>query len=129
MLTPLLATPPMVTTTLPVLAPPAIFTTIIATTHLYAVSLHDALPILLVPCVAPKLTPVIVTDVPRTPDVGLDRVRLGGGTVHATLTPALATPPTMKTTFPVVAPLGPGATMFMTAQLVALAAAPLNPIV
>src|SRR5256886_3154114 len=83
----------------------------------------------LVPCVAPKLTPVIVTDVPRTPDVGLRLVMLGGGTVTVKLTPLVATPPTVTTTFPVVAPLGTGATMLVAAQLVGVAAMPLNLIV
>src|SRR5437899_10119249 len=83
----------------------------------------------LVPCVAPKLAPVIVTDVPRTPDVGLRLVTLGGGTVTVKLTPLLATPPTVTTTFPVVAPAGTGATMLVALQLVGVAAVPLNLIV
>jgi len=33
----------------------------------------------LVPCVAPKFVPVIVTEVPTAPDVGLRLVMLGGG--------------------------------------------------
>ena len=42
------------------------------------------------------------------PDVGLRLVMLGAGTVTVKLTPLLATPPTVTTTFPVVAPLGTG---------------------
>ena len=41
-------------------------------------------------------------------------------------TPLLATPPTVTTTFPVVAPAGTGATMLVALQLVGAAAIPLN---
>ena len=41
----------------------------------------------------------------------------------------LAKPPTVKTTFPVVAPLGTGAVMLVALQLVGFAATPLNVIV
>src|SRR5881397_949280 len=60
------------------------------------------------------------------PDVGLRPVMLGGGTVTVKLTPLLATPPTVTTTFPVVAPLGTGTTMVVPLQLVGVAAVPLN---
>ena len=45
-------------------------------------------------------------------------------TVNAT--PLLATPDTVTTTFPVVAPAGTGATMLLALQLVGVAAVPLN---
>src|SRR5207253_7643660 len=80
----------------------------------------------LVPCVAPKFAPVIVTDVPTNPDVGFRLVMLGAGTVTVKLTPLLATPPTVTTTFPVVAPVGTGTTMLVALQLVGVAAVPLN---
>ena len=38
----------------------------------------------------------------------------------------LATPPTVTTTLPVVAPVGTGATMLVELQLVGVAAVPLN---
>src|SRR5205814_317674 len=60
------------------------------------------------------------------PDVGLRLVMLGAGTVTVKLTPLLATPPTVTTTFPVVAPLGTGATILVALQLVGVAAVPLN---
>jgi hypothetical protein len=41
-------------------------------------------------------------------------------------TPALATPETVTTTLPVVAPLGTGATMLVEPQLVGVAVVPLN---
>jgi hypothetical protein len=46
--------------------------------------------------------------------------------VTVKLTPLLATPPTVTTTFPVVAPLGTGTAMLVPLQLVGVPAAPLN---
>jgi hypothetical protein len=80
----------------------------------------------LVPCVAPKLAPLIVTDDPTIPDVGFTLVMFGAGTVTVKFTPLLATPPTVTTTLPVVAPAGTGATMLVALQLVGVAAVPLN---
>src|SRR5580704_18402384 len=73
----LLATPPTVTTTFPVVAPAGT-----GTTMLVALQLVGAAPIplkltVLVPWLAPKFAPVIVTDVPKTPDVGCRVVMLG----------------------------------------------------
>jgi len=125
-LTPLLATPPTVTTTFPVAAPLGTGATMLVALHLAGVAAVPLNFTVLVPCVAPKLAPAIVTDVPRTPDVGLRLVMLGGGTVTVKLTPLLATPPTVTTTFPVVAPLGTGATMLVALQLAGVVAVPLN---
>jgi hypothetical protein len=80
----------------------------------------------LVPCVAPKFAPLIVTEVPATPDVGFKLVMLGTGTVTVNAAPLLATPPTVTTTLPVVAPAGTGATMLVALQLVGVAVTPLN---
>ena len=64
----------------------------------------------LAPWLAPKLVPAIVTDVPTAPEVGEKLVMLGvGNTVK--LTPLLATPETVTTTFPVAAPVGTGTVM------------------
>jgi len=83
---------------------------------------------LLLPCVAPKFVPVIVTGAVTAPLVGASDVSVAvGTTVNAT--PLLATPPTVTVTLPVVAPLGTGATMLVAAQLVGVAAMPLNLIV
>lgn len=57
----------------------------------------------LVPCVAPKSPPEIAMDAPGAPEVGFTLVMLG---TTPKLTPLLATPPTVTTTFPVVAPAG-----------------------
>ena len=46
--------------------------------------------------------------------------------VTVNVTPLLATPPTVTTEFPVVAPLGTGVTMLVALQLVGDAAVPLK---
>jgi hypothetical protein len=77
--TPLLAMPPTVTTTLPVVAPPGTGAEMLVALHAVGV---DATPLnftVLVPCVAPKFVPVITTDVPTTPEVGLRLVIVGVG--------------------------------------------------
>src|SRR5580704_2566768 len=76
-LTPLLGWPPTVTTTFPVVAA---FGT--GTTRLVALQLVGAAAVplnvtVLVPCVAPKFVPVIVTDVPAVPDGGFRSVMAG----------------------------------------------------
>ena len=124
--TPLLATPPTVTTTLPVVAPLGTGTTMLVALQLVGT---PAVPLnftVLVPCVAPKFVPAIVTGVPTGPEVTLKLVMLGAGTVTVNVTPLLATPPTFTTTLPVVAPLGTGTTMLVALQLVGTPAVPLN---
>jgi hypothetical protein len=125
-LTPLLATPPTVTTTFPVVAPAGTVTTMLVALQLVAVAAVPLNLTVLVPCVAPKLVPAIVTLAPTTPDVGFRLVRLGVRTVTVKLTPLLATPPTVTTTFPVVAPVGTSVTILVAVQLVGVAAVPLN---
>jgi len=123
---PLLATPPTVTTTFPVVAPAGAGTTMLVALQLPgvpAVPLKVAVP---APCVVPKFVPAMVTDVPTTPDVGFRLVILGGGGITAKFIPLLATLPTVTTTFPVVAPAGTGATMLVALQLVEVAVAPLK---
>src|SRR5712692_6336679 len=125
-LTPLLATPPTVTTTFPVVAPAGTGATMLVPLQLVGVAAVPLNVTVLLPWVVPKFVPVIVTDVPTTPEVGFKLVMLGGGGVTVKLTPLLATPPTVTTTFPVVAPLGTGATMLVPLQLDGVAAVPLN---
>ncbi len=124
--TPLLATPPTVTTTLPVVAPFGTATTILVALQLVGAPAVPSNFTVLVPCVAPKFVPVIVTDVPTGPDVALKFVMLGAGVVTVNVTPLLATPPTVTTTLPVVAPLGTDTTMLVALQLVGVPATPLN---
>jgi hypothetical protein len=125
-LLPLLTTPPTVTTTLPVVAPVGTGATMLVALQLVAVAAVPLNLTVLVPCEAPKFAPVIVTLAPTNPDVGFKLVMLGGGTVTVKVLPLLATPPTVTTTFPAVAPVGTVTTMLVELQLVAVAAVPLN---
>lgn len=123
---PLLAPPPTVTTTFPVVAPAGTGSTIDVADQLVieaaAVPLKNTV---LVPWVDPKPVPVIVTGVPIAPEGGFRLVMLGvGSTVK--LTPLLATPLTVTTTFPLVAPAGTGTAIVASVQLDGEADAPLN---
>src|SRR5438445_677768 len=123
--TPLLATPLTVTTTLPVVAPAGTGTTRLVADQLVGVAVVPLNFTVLVPCVAPKLVPVIVIEAPTAPLVGASDVMLGvGNTVNAS--PLLATPPTVTTTLPVVAPAGTGTTMLVADHDVGVPVVPLN---
>lgn len=119
--TPLLTTPPNVTTTLPVVAPAGTGTTIAPPPQLVGVARVPLNVTVLLPCDVPQFPPLIVTDVPTAPDVGLSEAMLGSRTVK--LAPLLASPLTVTTTLPVVAPLGTGTAMLVSLQLVGVAAA------
>jgi hypothetical protein len=67
--TPLLATPPTVTTTFPVVAPLGAGTVMLVALQAVGVPAVPLNVTVLVPCVAPKFVPVIVTAVPTDPDV------------------------------------------------------------
>src|SRR4051812_14068931 len=121
----LLARPPTVTTTLPVVAPVGTGTTTLVADQLVGVAVVPLKVTVLVPFVAPKPVPAIVTAVPTTPLVG-DRLVIVGGTTTVNGTPALASVPTVTTTWPVVAPAGTGTTMLVADQLVGVAAVPLK---
>src|SRR5260370_6471683 len=124
-LIPLLGTPLTVATTLPVVAPVGTGTTMPTAVQLVGV---DDVPLnvrVLVPCVAPKFAPLIVTEAPTGPEVGLRLVMLGVG-VTLKFTVLLVTPPTVTTTPPDVAPAGTGTPMLVALQLVGVAAVPLN---
>src|SRR6201981_2155120 len=124
-LTPLLATPPTFTTTLPVVAPVGTDVAMLVALQLVTAAVVPLNVTVLVPCVDPKFVPVIVTAVPTAPEVG-DRLVMLGVDDTVKLTPLLATPPTTTTTFPVVAPLGTDVAMLVALQLVTVAAVPLN---
>jgi len=128
-LTPLLDTPPTVTMTFPVVAPLGTAATMLLVLQLVGVAVIPLNLTVFVPCVAPKFAPEIVTDVPTIPDVGFSPLMLGAADDTVKLTPLLDTPPTVTTTFPVVAPLGTAATMLLVLQLVGVAVIPLNLIV
>src|SRR5258705_372070 len=123
--TPLLASPPTVTTTLPVVAPAGTGTTMLVADQLVAVAAVPLNVTVLVPLVAPKLVPATVTAVAAGPLVG-ERLVMVGGTVTVNETPLLARPPTVTTTFPVVAPAGTGTTMLVADHVVGVAAVPLK---
>src|SRR5436189_4232132 len=123
--TPLLARPPTVTTTVPVVAPLGTGTVMLVALQLVGVARVPLNLTVLAPFVAPKLAPAIVTAVPTGPDAGLSVV-IEGGTVTVKGTPLLERPPTVTTTFPVVAPLGTGTVKLVALQLVGVATVPLN---
>ena len=121
--TPLLATPPTVTTTLPVAAVDGTGTVIELAFQLVGVATVPLKLTVLVPWLEPKPVPAIVTDVPTAPEVG-DRFVMFGTTMK--FTPLLATPPTVTTTLPVAAVDGTGTVIEPALQLVGVAAVPLN---
>ena len=120
---PLLACPPTVTTTVPVVVPVGTGVTIVVVFQLVGVAVMPLNFKVLEPCVAPKLVPPIVTTLPGSPEFG-ERLVICGVIVKERL--LLATPPTLTTTGPLVAPLGTNAVMLVGLQLLAVAAVPLN---
>jgi hypothetical protein len=123
---PLLATPPTVTTTFPVVTPAGTVTAILVLPQVVGVAAAPLNATVLVPCVAPKPLPAMVIDAPGAPDVA-ERLVIAGATVKTKL--LLATAPTVTTTLPVVAPAGTGTTMLVSLHVVGVAAVPLNLIV
>jgi hypothetical protein len=124
-LTPLLATPPTVTTTFPFVAPAGTGATILVVLQLIGVAAVPLKLTVLLPWLDPKLLPATVTAAPTGAELGVRLLMLGGG-VTVKFTPLLGTPLTVTTTLPVVAPAGTGATMLVALQLVGAAAVPLN---
>jgi hypothetical protein len=114
---PLLARPPTVTTTFPLVAPLGTATVMLVALQFNALpALAPLKATVLAPWLAPKLLPVMVTAVPTGPEVG-DRLDMLGGTVTVNGAPLLARPPTFTTTFPLVAPLGTATVMLPALQL------------
>src|SRR5690242_17539343 len=116
--TPLLGTPKTVTTTFPVLAPAGTVTPmLVALQPENTVACVPPKLTVLLPWLAPKFVPVIVTVVPTAPLVGDTLVIVGvGGGVTVKLTPVLGTPDTVTTTFPVLAPAGTVTPMLVALQ-------------
>jgi hypothetical protein len=111
----------------PVVAPAGTSATMLVALQFVGVAAIPLNLTVLVPCVAPKLAPVIVTEVPASPDVGFRLVMLGAAAAEIVkFTPLLARPPTVTVTFPVVAPAGTGTTMLVALQFVGVAGVPLN---
>src|SRR5207344_591508 len=105
----LLASPPMVTTTLPVVAPAGTGTTMLFAAHGVGVA----------------AVPLMVTAVATGPLVG-ERLVSVGVTVTVYVSALLATPPTVTTTLPVEAPAGTGTTMLLADHVVGVAEVPLK---
>lgn len=122
---PALATPPTVTTTLPVVAPLGTGAAIDVALQLVGVAATPLNVRVLVPWVAPKFVPVIVIDAPTAPDVGERVVMFGVGNTVKDF-PLLSTPLACTTTLPVVAPVGTGTTIDAAPQLDGVAVVPLN---
>jgi hypothetical protein len=76
--TPLLATPPTVTTTFPVVAPVGTDVAMLVEVQLVVAA---GVPLNVTVPEDPKLVPVIVTAVPTIPDVGFRLIMLGVATV------------------------------------------------
>jgi hypothetical protein len=121
-LTPLLSMPSAVTTTDPVVAPVGTVATICVAVQFRATAAAPLNVTVLLPWVAPKLVPSMLTIPPTGPDVG-ERLEMIGAAVKRT--PLLATP-TVTSTSPDVTPLGVVATICVADQLLATAATPLN---
>jgi len=122
-LTPLLATLFTVTTTFPVVAAAGTGTAMLVLLQLVGDAVAPLKVTVLVPCVAKKFAPVMVTTVPPLPVVG-ERLEMLGGMVKAT--PLLVTLFTVTRTFPVVTPVGAGTVMVVALQLVGIAGIPLK---
>jgi len=119
---PRLAWPPLVTTTLP----EVVFGTIAVIEEGLQVTVPAATPLNVTEPLDPKLLPLIVTNALAGAGLGEMPVIFGIGPLTVNGTPLLACPLTVTTTFPVVAPLGTGATIDVALQLVGVAVVPLN---
>jgi hypothetical protein len=75
--TPLLATPPVVTTTFPVVAALGTGATMLVALQLVGAAAVPLNVTVLEPCAAPKFVPVMVTEVPTVPEVG-DKLMICG---------------------------------------------------
>ncbi len=101
---------------MPVVAPTGTVATILVELQLViAVTGVPLKEIVLLPCVAPKFVPVMVTDAPTAPETWL-RLAMAGATMNAVT--LLATPETVTVIFPVRAPAGTAATILVALQLV-----------
>lgn len=123
--TPLLNTPPTVTTTLPVVAPFGTGAAILVAVQFVGAAAIPLKVTVLDPWLVPKFAPAIVTEVPMAPEFGVRLVMLGGRRT-AKLTPLLAKPPTVTTTFPVDAPAGTTTMMVVAVQFMGVAMVPLK---
>jgi hypothetical protein len=122
---PLLGTPEAETTTFPVVAPVGTVVTMLIALQLVGVASVPLKLTVPVPSVEPKFVPVIVTEVPTTPEV-TERLVIFGADANVKATALLDPPIALTITFPVVAPDGTGTAMVDALQLVGAAAVPLK---
>jgi hypothetical protein len=108
---------------LPGVAPNGTGTTICVLLQLLGVPASPLNVTVLLPWLAPKFPPVMVMGVPTAAVVN-DNVLMNGP--GAKLTPLLAIPLAVTTTFPGVAPIGTGTTMLVLLQLVGCPGVPLK---
>jgi hypothetical protein len=123
--TPLLACPLTVTVTAPVVTELGTVALMEVALQVGAAAGSPLKRTTLVPWLAPKFCPVIVTAEPGAPLLGERFVMLGPG-VTVNVTPLLFVPPAFTSTVPVEAPLGTGTTILESLQLNGVAAVPLN---
>lgn len=122
----LLGTPFTTITTLPVEAPDGTGTVMLVGLQLLGVARIALKATVLDPWEAPKFVPFMVTEAPTWAPTGVMPVMFGvGKTVNATALLA-ATPPTVTTTLPLVAPLGTNTLILVALQIVGVAAVPLK---
>src|SRR5712691_2174897 len=100
---PLLVRPLTLTTTFPLVAPVGTGTIRAVSLQLLGGATVPLKVVELLPCVAPKLEPLIVTEVPAGPKVGDRPTMVGPVFVTVNRIPLLVRPPTVTTMFPVVA--------------------------
>lgn len=122
---PLLEIPDTVTTTFPLLAPFGAMAEMLVALQLVTAAGVPLKVTLFVPCVAPKLVPVMVTVVPMGPDAG-ETLVIVGPAITVKNTPLLATPATVTITLPLPAPPGTAVVMLVALQLLTVALMPLN---
>jgi len=122
---PLLATPDTDTTTLPLVAPARTIAEMLVALQLATAAGVPLKVTLLVPSVAPKLVPVIVTVAPMGPDKG-EMLVMVGPVATVKKTPLLATPATVTITLPLAEPPGTAVVMLVALQLLTVEATPLN---
>jgi hypothetical protein len=114
-----------VTTTLPLVAPAGTGTVMLFADQAVGVAAVPLNVTVLVLWLDPKLDPLIVTAVATGPLDG-ERLVSVGAVVTAKVSALLASPLTVTTTLPDVAPAGTGTTIFVADQVVGVAAVPLN---
>jgi hypothetical protein len=102
---PLLGTPATLITTYPVVVPVGTVTPMLVALQLVTGAATPLKATVLVPWVNPKALPMMVTGIPGASNTG-ETLSIVGGVTTLKFTPLLAVPPTVTTTFPVVAPVG-----------------------